>query len=85
GAAVLLDERVELGAFVVQRHIERNHQRLPITSQAEGHSSLLADIDLGTISIDVAYRTDRTNRPLITDLTTLPRPPETPVDPVDIK
>jgi hypothetical protein len=29
GAAVLLDERVELGAFVVQRHIERTHQRLP--------------------------------------------------------
>ena len=28
GAAVLLDERVELAAFVVQRHIERTHQRL---------------------------------------------------------
>ena len=36
GAAVLLDERVELGAFVVQRHIERTHQRL-LTSQAGGH------------------------------------------------
>jgi hypothetical protein len=29
GAAVLLDERVELGALVVERHVERAHQSLP--------------------------------------------------------